>query len=377
MVEGPGYREEQRVAKALYGSTAPRWRRIANGLRGRTKATGNTALLRWQDRTLALMEAGGPLEIDPGTLDTKGPFDFGGVVTGPFSAHPHRLASRRTTFNFGLEYGRVASLVLYALPDVGPARRLGNVALPWNGMVHDFAITERHAVFVICPIKIRMVRALLGWAGISGIFGWYPDAGAQLLVVPLDDLEHPIRIPIDTRFVFHLANAFERDGELAVDLVQYPDADVLGSLSGNSTQERRSRSQLQRLRVDLRGKKLIEDAPLWDHGCEFPVIPPAQLGGSYDALWMIHGSKDARGIVRVDPRDGSAKAWAAERGLLATEPMFVPRSGHEGWIVSLVLDATIPESFFAVLDASDPAAGPIARIWMGQPLHYTYHGVRV
>ena len=40
----------------------------------------------------------------PGTLDTLEATDLG-VVSGAFSAHPHRVASLRTTFNFGVRYG--------------------------------------------------------------------------------------------------------------------------------------------------------------------------------------------------------------------------------------------------------------------------------
>jgi all-trans-8'-apo-beta-carotenal 15,15'-oxygenase len=380
VVESPGYRAEQRAEASLHGSTASWWRRIGNGLRRRTKATGNTSLMHWQDRTFALMESAGPLEIDTRTLDTRGLVDFGGVVSGPFSAHPHRVATRRSTFNFGLHYGPRPFLELYALPDTGHARRLGRVALPWNGMVHDFAVTEHHAVFIICPVKLRVLRAALGVRGFSGIFRWDPHAEAQLLIVPLADIEHPLRLPIEPRFVFHLANAHERGRELVVDLVQYPDLEVLTALSGNSDEPRRSRSRLQRLRVDLASRTLRADETLWDAACEFPIVPAAQVGAPYEALWVTSGDATARGITRIDPRSAAVEEWRPDAGTLATEPMFVPRdapSSIDGWLVSLTLDATRPESCFAVLDAAAPSAGPIARIWMGQALHSTYHGVHV
>jgi carotenoid cleavage dioxygenase len=180
--------------------------------------------------------------------------------------------------------------------------------------------------------------------------------------------------------VFHLANAYEQRGELVVDLVQYPDLDVLAGLSGNSVEPRRSRSRLQRLRVELSSGTLREDDPLWDAACEFPIVPAAQVGEPYSALWLTAGDSTARGIARFDPRSGNVQQWQPDRGIHATEPMFAPRSGgplDDGWLVSLTLDASRPESFFAVLDARDPAAGPVARIWMGQALHSTYHGAHL
>ncbi len=377
VVEGPGWREEERVQASLYGSTAPWWRRLANGLRVRAKATGNTSLMHWQGRTFALMEASGPLEIDPRTLATLGPVDFDGVVRGAFSAHPHRVDRRRTTFNFGLRYGPRPALDLFAFPDRGQPRRLGRVPLPWNAMLHDFAVTDRHAVFVVCPMKARLLRAVLGWRGISGIFAWDADAEAQLVVVPLGDVERSVRIPIAPRFVFHLANAYEEHGEIVVDVVQYPDAAIVTAISGSNEEHRGGRAHLQRLRVDPAARRLRSDEPLWDASCEFPIVAPAQVGEPYDALWLVAGEGDARGLARLDPRSGAVDGWLAPRGNLATEPMHVASRNGPGYLVSLVLDATIPESYFAVFDAGAVSAGPLARIWMSQPLHATYHGVHI
>ena len=41
---------------------------------------------------------------------------------------------------------------------------LTSVAMPWSAMVHDFIATQTHLVFVICPVRIAILRALLGVA---------------------------------------------------------------------------------------------------------------------------------------------------------------------------------------------------------------------
>src|SRR5690606_19037376 len=98
----------------------------------------------------ALMEGGLPLEMDPETLDTLEETDLG-VIPAAFSAHPHRVASLETTFNFGLRYGRKMEIDLFALPDEGAARKLGTVEAPWQSMVHDFIATDRHLLFLLGP----------------------------------------------------------------------------------------------------------------------------------------------------------------------------------------------------------------------------------
>ncbi|MCA9708703.1 MAG: carotenoid oxygenase family protein [Myxococcales bacterium] len=379
VVEGPEYRVEQAAGRPLYGSIAPWWRRFANSLRRRTKATGNTAMMAWQGRLYALMEGARPLEIDPATLATLGLRDLGGVLGATFCAHPHRVEARRTTFGFGVEYGPKPALRLHALPDQGPARTLGTVPLPWNTMVHDFAVTPRHAVFVICPLRLSLWRAILALDGMDGLFHWTPSDGAELLVVPLDAVDAPLRLPLAPRFVFHLANAYEHGSTLVIDWVQYPNADVMSALSGDDAAPRVAPSRLERVTVDLAARTVVGDEVRWDHGCEFPVVPPALVGQRTEALWLLaSGEGQARGLARLDPESGRVNAWAPDPALRASEALLLPAPAatrpYQGWLASLVLDTGRGESFFGIFDADRPSAGPVARVWMGQALPTTFHG---
>ncbi len=382
VVESPGYREEQAAGKPLYGSAAPRWRRIVNGLRGRGKTTGNTNVMRWQGKTYALMEGGRPVEIDAATLGTLDVSDFGGVLGPAFSAHPHRVHSRATTFNFGQVWGGKPALELYALPDDGPARTLGRVEVPWNTMVHDFAVTEHHMVFVICPAKLRLGKALSGSPDFDQYFGWDASAPAELLVVPMDEPERAIRQSIDTRWVFHLANAFERGRELVVDWVQYPDFEVFTALSADGSPTDFAGPRVQRLVVDLALGTLKSDEILWDRSCDFPVLPPGKVGQPYSTCWFAkEGEGFAGGVVRLDVDCGAVDIWDAGPGISASEAVFVARAGasrdDEGWLLTLVYDGWAAKSYFAVLDADRPSAGPLAKMWLDQPLPLSFHGVFV
>lgn len=381
IVQSEGYLEEEAAGKALYGSAAPRWRRIANGLRGRGKTTGNTSVLHWQGRMFALMEGGPPLEIDASTLKTGDEARLGGVISGAFSAHPHRVDAAKTTFGFGQVWGSKPGLDLYAMPDDGPARALGRVPMPWNAMVHDFAVTSRHAVFVICPAKLRLVPALLG-GDFDEYFRWDPSASAQLLIVPLDAPDRPIRVDVDARWVFHLANAYERAGELVVDWVQYPDFAVFTALSGSDPEAAVGGSRVQRLVVDLQTGTLRSDEPLWDHPCDFPVLPETSVGEAYSSCWYAIEERDfAGGVARLDVESGAVDKWEPGPGHLASEALFVPQPDaarpDQGWLLSLVYDGWRTQSYVAVLDASRPSEGPLAKVWMGQGLPLTFHGTFV
>jgi carotenoid cleavage dioxygenase-like enzyme len=246
-------------------------------------------------------------------------------------------------------------------------------------MVHDFAVTPNYAVFIICPLKVNVVKALLGLGGFNGLFQYDASEDAEVIVVPWSDVEHPIRIPVAPRFIFHFANAHDEDGELTIDFVQYPNADVVTALSGNDEKTGPLRMRLQRMRIDVPRRRVLSDEILWNHTCEFPWVPPQQVGHRYDTLWLVAREKGhGQGIVRLSPDDGTVDHWLPGEGIRSSEPMFVPRPGGsvgQGWLVCLCLDGYAKKSFFAVLDASRPSDGPVAKLWLDQPLHSTYHGI--
>ncbi|MBL4687029.1 MAG: carotenoid oxygenase family protein, partial [Nannocystaceae bacterium] len=335
VVESPGYLAEEAAGKALFGMTASWWRRWLAMFRGTTKTTGNTSVMHWQGRTYALMEGGRPVEIDHTTLKTSEVVDFDGALGPAFSAHPHRVHSRATTYNFGQVYGPKPALQLYELPDHGPARMLGKIDMPWNTMVHDFAIAGRTMVFVICPAKMRIAKIMLGAADFAQWFKWDASTAAQLILVDLDDIENPKRIDIDARWVFHLANAHMRStSELVIDWVQYPDFNVFASLSadgesadGESADGESAdatTSSLERLVIDLRAGTVRSQEVLLPESCEFPVLPVASVGHAYTTSWYALA---APGIARFDAETGALDAWRPGKGHIASEPVFVPRDG--------------------------------------------------
>ncbi len=384
LVRSPGFEEEEAAGKPLYGSAAPRWRRWLNGTRGRTKTTGNTNVMQWQGRTFALMEGGRPIEVDARTLGTGAVEDFCGVLGSAFSAHPHRLDATKTTYNFGQIWGRVPALRLYAMPDEGAVRVLGEVTMPFNTMVHDFAVTPRYAVFVVCPAKLDLRRALTASAAFDKYFVWNDGAPAELIVVPLQRPDAAVHIEIDGRWVFHLANAFERGDELVVDWVQYPDFRVFTALSGHDPETDVGASRVQRLTIDPLhgGGRLVREEVLWDHRCDFPVLVPEQVGHAYGPCWYACGEpRVGGGVARLDTRTGDTDVWQPGPGHTPSEAVFVRRPDavrpDEGWLLSLVYDGWARESFVAILDADRPAQGPIAKVWMGQSIPLTFHGTFV
>src|SRR5262245_48990092 len=178
-----GLREERAAGKLLYGMSLPWLRRMRNMAGGRFKNTANTSVMMWQGRLFALMEGSTPTELDPRDLTTLGATDLDGVVVSAFSAHPHRVAARRATYNFGLEYGRKTKLHAYELPDAGPARHLAAIELAGPPMLHDFIATETHLVFFVSPVRVHLPSMLLQLGTFTDMFRWKPEHGVDVICV--------------------------------------------------------------------------------------------------------------------------------------------------------------------------------------------------
>src|SRR5262249_806887 len=224
LTQSEGLLAERAAGKNLFSSAAPWHRRMTSGMTGKLKNTANTNVIVWQGRVLALMEAAKPTELAARDLSTIGETDPG-AVRSAFLAHPHRVASRKAIYNFGLQYGRKTYLHMYELPDVGAARHLGAVELPGATMLHDFIATDTHLVFFISPVRVSVPRILLQIGNFADFFRWKPELGTEIICVPIDRPDEPVRIATDAFYQWHFANARDDGGTIIVDYVRYPTFD--------------------------------------------------------------------------------------------------------------------------------------------------------
>jgi all-trans-8'-apo-beta-carotenal 15,15'-oxygenase len=373
-----GLAEERAAGKLLYGLSAPWLRRVGNTLRDRYKNTANTSVVMWQGRLFALMEAGKPTEVDPRDLSTIGETDLDGTVVSMFSAHPHRVASRRAIYNFGLEYGRKTRLHVYELPDVGAARHLGAIELAGPPMLHDFIATDTHLVFFVSPVRVDVPRMLLQIGSFTDLFKWKPHHGVEVICVPIDRPAEPVRFTVDAFYQWHFTNAFSRGRELVVDYVRYPDfssfAEIGGFASGTSYTAL-GEGRPHRAVIDLSARTLRSDEVV-DRDAEFPTVAPGREGRDHRYTYLALGSLG--GIGRLDATTAELVAHELPETQRATEPLFVPRPGaateSDGYLVSLCHDDPADRAFLAIYDAARIPDGPVARAWFDHQVPITFHG---
>jgi carotenoid cleavage dioxygenase-like enzyme len=359
------------------------WRGLQIGLRGELKNTGNTSVMIWQGRLYALLEAGRPTELALEDLATLGERNLDGAVLQSFSAHPHYVPERKSAFNFGVRYGRRTELDLFALPDAGPARRLASVPLSGATMIHDFIATPRHLVFFAPPLRLKILRMLLGLGSFSDNLRWRPSEGTEVLVVPIDAPDQVHRFTVPAFYQWHFASAFERGDEIVVDYVRYADFSSnrwLGEVMDGPARTTLGGALHRAVITPSRGR--LDDQPLATVGCEFPRV--ARSGGENRFVYAVaHSSAEAaRGmldrVARIDVERGAVELLSLGDGHYPSEPVFVRdrdgRDTDDGWLLTLVYDAASDRSGMAVLDARALERGPLARAWFDHRVPFTFHG---
>ncbi|HYH07414.1 MAG TPA: carotenoid oxygenase family protein [Thermoanaerobaculia bacterium] len=362
LVGTPWTRAENAAGKRLYrgySQLGRGWRRWAL-----PKNPANTSVLPWQGRLLALWEAGLPVAVDPRTLESLGVTSLDGRLRPAISAHPHRVG--RELYNFGIHFGPKFALDLYAFGET--VRRIASVPLPRPTAFHDFIATPRHLVFFCPPLRLRLARFLTGIGTFESNLSWEPEHGTEVVVVPLDAPQRPIRFTVPPFFQWHFVNAWEeKDDALTVDYIAYDDfaSNVWYGRAPWAAPSPPPASRYARAHLDLKRKRMDVDV-LSETSWEFPAIDPRNAGGRHEHTWMLDVSR------------GLPPTLCRFEGNTRRE---VPLSGFPGeavvagdHVLSLVYDAARNASYVAVIDAARPEDGAVARLWFDHAIPFLFHG---
>ncbi|MCA9652266.1 MAG: carotenoid oxygenase family protein [Myxococcales bacterium] len=327
----------------------------------------NVNVCRVGDDYVAMTETPHQLRFDPRTLQTLGPKRYEDEL-GPgvgMIAHPHLDRRDRSLVSVATEMGARSSLILYR---VGPDGRRREVVarrefteLPY---VHDFGLTQDHALLILHPWRVRPPSMLWSQRGIVDHFHWDAERPTAIAVIDRRNGSwREVEVPGDPFFVFHVANAFARpDGELVLDLLAYPDPGVVEALRIDALLAHFSpAAQLERVRIAADGTSCTRER-LVDSPFEFPTIDYRRRSGRpYRYCW---GAQDEGGerwlgeVLKVDTHHGEVTRYQRP-GWNLGEPLFVPRdrsderddAEDDGVLLTVASDLVNDRAELVVLDA--------------------------
>ncbi len=331
--------------------------------------TVNTNVIGHAGRTWALVEAGAyPVELSD-ELDTVGRNPFFGTLPGAFTAHPKLdpVSGELHAVAYWWGWDHLQYLVVGTDARV---RRTVDVPVADGPMVHDMGLTERSVLLLDLPVTFDLSLAGSGYFP----YRWNPDHGARVGVLPREGGPADVRwCEVDLCYVYHPLNAYDLpDGRIVMDVVRHPKmfaTDVNGPNEGDPV--------LVRWIVDPAAGRVAQEL-LDDRGQEFPRMDPRLVGRRHTIGWGASFGPGAEhgGLLKHDVEKGTTQVHSYGPGRATLEPVFVPRPGgtgeEDGWVLSVVHDATTDTSDLVILDAGD--LSEVAAVHLPQRVPFGFHG---
>lgn len=363
---------------------------------GVDRTVSNTTPVWHAGRLLMTKEDGRPYRVDPHTLATLGRYDFDGQLKSQtVTAHVRIDPDSGEMFFYGYEADGLASTkVAYCIADsAGRLRREQWFDAPYCAMMHDFAITQNYALFPIYPTTCNAARVAAG----GDHWVHELDRDSWLGVMPRDGSVAQLRWFRGPKGVscYHMMNAFEdAHGRIHLDqcLSNVNAFPFIQRASGlNPPPELGGR--LARWSVDLEDdSEAITESVIGPPG-DLPMIAAADQGRPYQRAWMLSMNPQMQAppvaggpvgvmfntLLRLDMTGQMPQALALPPGRCFSEPVHVPssRPSHDGWLLTVVDRQIGPADFrhaVWILDALDPAAGPVAQVAIPHRLRPQVHG---
>jgi carotenoid cleavage dioxygenase-like enzyme len=332
-------------------------------------------IVRHGGRYLALEEGAPAYEIEPTTLATGRRCDWNGALPAGITAHPKidPVTGEMIVFRYGME----APFLTWAT--IGADGTVTQPPVAVDGvdqgfMIHDFAITRRYVVLVISPLLFDLEAMFHGGSPLD----WQPDLGTRIAIIPRDRSGASMWAHTNAFWAWHYANAFD-DGPLVhldFPCTSAPKMALRGAdipdLTGGFA------------RATINPAADTVDVHLVDANMlEYPRIDDRLTGLRHRYLVIAGRSADAR--VKLGEHDqlyqydmDAGTSVRIDTGAAAGEPVFAPRTAStdelDGYYLAYATDLETDRTSLLVIDASDFAAGPVAKVHLPRRVPNGLHG---
>jgi len=345
-------------------------------------STANTTPVWHAGCLLMTKEDGRPWQVDPHTLDTIGKWDFHGRMTSlTMSAHPKIDPVTGEMFWFGSEAdGLCRPTVAYGIAGRDGALRAEQYfKTPYCALMHDFAISEQHAVFPVFPTTADLDRLKSGgphWIHQQDLESWIGIMPRYGRVDEMLWFKGPPGVQ-----AYHVMNAVTEGNLVHLDMC-LTNSNMIPFIREDSGLDIPLDGALVRWTMDLKTPDAgIVERKIGPFG-EMPLIRHADIGRDYRRGWYLTIDPAAgkplfagpagvgfNCMLQVEIASGQLQSYSFADGLGINEPVHVPAScpGHGGWLVAVV-DREVAENTYKqevwIFEADHIAKGPVAKAYL-------------
>ncbi|NNC71707.1 MAG: carotenoid oxygenase [Sphingomonadaceae bacterium] len=349
----------------------------APGPRNERTDNANTNVIGHAGRIFGIVEAGGfPVQLS-NELDTVAHTDFEGTLGESFSAHPHKDPETGELHAVCYHASDLDKIWHVVVGTDGKVRRREPVTVEHGPSIHDCAITKNHVVVMDLPVTFSMKLVLSGY---TFPYAWNDKHKARIGLLGREAAGDTIVWhDIDPCYVFHPANAYEReDGSVVMDVC------VHDRLFHDSTEgPDDSVMSFERWIIDAKGGK-VERTVLDSDPQEFPRFDERLTGKPYRYAYTVATSNEesefagigANKLYRHDLEAGERQVHDFDETRFPGEFVFVPNGPGEldGHLMGLVVDTANESTDLVILDVNDFEGAPTARIRLPHRVPPGFHG---
>jgi carotenoid cleavage dioxygenase-like enzyme len=382
-------KRDRLARRSLYGSYRNPFS-DSDAVQGKDRGVYNTTPIFHGGKLLALKEDNVAMELDPLTLETRGRFNFNGKLKSQtMTAHTRPDPATGDLYFFGYEAaGLCTTDVSYCIAD-----KHGNLTseqwfkVPYVSMMHDFAITERHAIFPVFPTTSSIERLKAGiphWA-------WDHTKPTCVGIMPRNGNVSEMRwFEGPPCFSYHIMNAFTQGNVVHLDLCV---ADInmfpfVMAAGGYPYDPSKANGRLARWSFDLGSDSKTWTETILGPGGDMPRIAEKDMNKDYEIGYMavfdprvgapiLSGPTPAgfNAVLRLNLKSGAITAWH-EKGVTIQEPVLIPsrQSGHEGYLMAMADIHATNTAEILLFNAVTIERGPIARMKIPMRQRCGVHG---
>ncbi len=357
------------------------------------RGTANTHIIYHNNLLLALKEDSPPVAMDPLTLDTvEEVYTFNGQLESKtFTAHPKLDSETGNMIAFGYEARGFATDDVNIFEYTPDGKRVWDawIKVPYIGLLHDFAVTQKHIVFYVIPLALDMEQMKRG--GIH--WSWDGTKPTYFGVLRRGGDGKDLRwFKGPERSATHVMGAFDDGNKVFVDVEMslFNPFPFMPFRDGTRWDPIRGASRITRLSVDL-SKKSVKDY-------QMEVMYPNHLGAlprqddRYNTAPYRFGflpcpdpdpqdktKRPSACYARFDHQTRATQLYRSEEGTTLAEACFAPRnkSAPEGSGYLMGVATRTKEGGRAdlvILDAEHLNDGPVATVKLPTRIVGQIHG---